>query len=171
MRTEEKRFECIDFVKYPPNTNKFEIILGDYEIIQENGKCYAVKKSKYPKTYEECCAVLPYNENLRIYPSFRQGISEHNIKLFEQLDNLRKLIICRDTYWKIAGEQMGLGKPWQPDWLNVEQDKYVLFTHNNAICSNCYVLGHNILAFPTEEMRDVFYENFKDLIEQCKELL
>ena len=26
-------------------------------------------------------------------------------------------------------------------------------------------------AFPTEEMRDAFYENFKDLIEQCKELL
>ena len=27
------------------------------------------------------------------------------------------------------------------------------------------------LSFPTEEMRDAFYENFKDLIEQCKELL
>lgn len=27
------------------------------------------------------------------------------------------------------------------------------------------------LAFPTAEMRDTFYENFKDLIEQCKELL
>ena len=31
---------------------------------------------------------------------------------------------------------------------------------------------HNIiLTFPTEEMRDTFYENFKELIEQCKELL
>jgi hypothetical protein len=66
---------------------------------------------------------------------------------------------------------MGLGKPWKPDWLDIEQDKYVLFTHNNVICSNRYVLGHNILAFPTEEMRDAFYENFKDWIEQCKELL
>ena len=28
-----------------------------------------------------------------------------------------------------------------------------------------------ILAFPTAEMCDVFYENFKDLINQCKELL
>ena len=25
--------------------------------------------------------------------------------------------------------------------------------------------------FPTAEMRDVFYENFKELIEKCKELL
>jgi hypothetical protein len=83
----------------------------------------------------------------------------------------QKLLICRDAYWKIAGKEMGLGKPWEPDWLNGEQDKYVLFTHNNAICSNRYVLGHNILAFPTEEMRDIFFENFKDLIDECKELL
>jgi hypothetical protein len=28
-----------------------------------------------------------------------------------------------------------------------------------------------ILAFPTVEMRDTFYENFKELIDECKELL
>lgn len=28
-----------------------------------------------------------------------------------------------------------------------------------------------ILDFPTKEMRDTFYENFKELIEECKELL
>ena len=28
-----------------------------------------------------------------------------------------------------------------------------------------------LLAFPTKEMRDAFYENFKEEIEQCKELL
>ena len=28
-----------------------------------------------------------------------------------------------------------------------------------------------ILTFPTEEMRNAFYENFKELIEICKELL
>ena len=30
---------------------------------------------------------------------------------------------------------------------------------------------HCLLVFPTKEMRDTFYKNFKDLIEQCKELL
>ena len=66
---------------------------------------------------------------------------------------------------------MGLGKPWEPDWPNVKQDKYVIFTDNNAIRTELYVLGHKVLAFPTEEIRDIFYENFKDLIEKCKELL
>jgi hypothetical protein len=82
-----------------------------------------------------------------------------------------KLIVARNIYWKIAGEQMGLGKPWEPDWLNTEQDKFVLYTHDNVICLNRFVLGHNVLAFPTEEMRDAFFENFKDLIELVKELL
>ena len=31
--------------------------------------------------------------------------------------------------------------------------------------------SNTILAFPTKEMRDAFYENFEDLIENCKELL
>jgi hypothetical protein len=30
---------------------------------------------------------------------------------------------------------------------------------------------NRILVFPTEEMRDAFYENFKDLIEKCKKFL
>lgn len=119
-------------------------------------------KPQYPKTYEECCDVIGLHQlELPIALGYKAEI----------IETLQQLLICRDAYWKIAGEQMGLDKPWEPDWLNVEQDKYVLFTHNNAICSNRYVLGHNILAFPTEEMRDAFYENFKELIETCKELL
>jgi hypothetical protein len=66
---------------------------------------------------------------------------------------------------------MGLGKPWEHDWSNKEQSKYVIYTSGNAICVCRFVLGHNVLAFPTAEMRDAFLENFKDLIELCKELL
>ena len=41
----------------------------------------------------------------------------------------------------------------------------------NTIGKGKWYTDNKILAFPTEEMRDAFYENFKDLIEQCKELL
>ena len=136
----------------------------DYEIIEVNGKYYAVKKKpQYPKTFIEV---------LNFWHPDRQLEDDYQRCYKKDLvEKLQDLLYARGAYWKIAGEQMGLGKPWEPDWLNVEQDKYVLFTHNNAICSNCYVLGHNILAFPTAEMRDAFYENFKDLINQTKELL
>ena len=169
---QEPTKECIDFAKHPPLTDKLEIILGNYEIVQENGKCYAVRKSpKYPKTYEECCTILQYNDQLKVYPPFRNGIDKYSTRLFDQLENLRKLKICLDTYREIAGKELGLGKPWEPDWKDVDQDKYVIYTDGNTICTNCFYLGHNILAFPTKEMRDIFYENFRDLIEQCKELL
>lgn len=121
------------------------------------------KQPKSPKAYDECLEILGYNTSHTI--PMNHGHKGSLIMKFQ------RLLICRDAYWKIAGELMGLGKPWEPDWLNAEQDKYVLFTHNNAICSNRYVLGHNILAFPTFETRDAFYENFKELINETKELL
>ena len=47
-----------------------------------------------------------------------------------------------------------------------------LINNNGNIYTYEYHGSNNVLlAFPTEEMRDAFYENFKDLIEQCKELL
>ena len=65
---------------------------------------------------------------------------------------------------------MGLGKPWEPDWKN-EDDKFIIQTYDNEVGCWSVIATHRILAFPTAEMRDVFYENFKSEIEICKELL
>jgi hypothetical protein len=70
---------------------------------------------------------------------------------------------------------MGLGKPWEPDWKDESESKYVICMMNNEvsrhISRHISTHIHFDLAFPTEEMRDAFYENFKYLIESCKELL
>ena len=118
------------------------------------------KQPHYPKTYKECCDIL------------HEYITQPNITgyKYELLHNLRKLIICRDAYWKIAGEQMGLGKPWEPDLEN--KDLYCLYNCCGQIIKSMTLAAFNkILIFPTEEMRDTFDENFQDLIESCKELL
>ena len=152
----------IDLTRELCIANEVEVILGDYEFVLKDGKTYfAKKKPQYPKTYEECAQILLERA------SVRNDIGHKG----DLLIALQRLLVCRDAYWKIAGEQMGLGEPWKPDWLNTEQDKFVLYTHNNVICLNRFVLGHNVLAFPTAEMRDAFLENFKELIESCKELL
>ena len=124
--------------------------------------CNAVnKKPKYPTNYKECCELLSLGEKGRLHT---KGYKAELIIRFQQL------LICRDAYWKIAGEQMGLGKSWEPDW-NWREYKFCIgiiydeIERFNAGSQNC------MLAFPTEEMRDAFYENFKVLIEQCKELL
>lgn len=129
--------------------------------IDDDNKVVLTKKQpQYPKTYVECAKILDCFSAVYI-DGYKNNL----------LEKLQELLICRDAYWKIAGEQMGLGEPWKPDWLNTEQDKYVLYTHDNVICLNRFVLGHNVLAFPTAEMRDAFLENFKELINETKELL
>lgn len=157
--------------------NKLQKMSSESALQTINDLYGELHKPQYPKTYAECCDILsisPYY-NLR-YHTYEYGYSEFTTidklcSLQDKLNILGKLLICRDAYWKMAGEQMGLGEPWKPNWLNTEQDKFILYTHNNVICSNRFVLGHNVLAFPTKEMRDIFYENFKDLIEQCKDFL
>ena len=134
-------------------------------------------KPQYPKTYDECCDILNI-ETKRIidycddYLGYRD-ITQYDINLLTQLRNLRKLRICRDVYWKIAGEEMGLDKPWEPDWgENDGGYRYCIRNRSNKIVLSNEYLGENyILSFPTAEMRDEFYKNFKELIESCKELL
>lgn len=147
--------------------NEIEIILNNYEIEVRDGKTYAIlKKKKYPQSYEECCKVLGIVDNKS---SLWHGYRSVQLKIFQ------KLIICRDAYWKLAGDEMGLGNPWEPDYSgtfwNGTPIKYVIYNIGTHIVKEKKSSPNHILSFPTIEMRDAFYENFKDLIEDCKELL
>ena len=116
-----------------------------------------ITKPKYPKTYEECCKVLEINPALELK---KQVIVGWNIKL---LCNLQQLLICRDAYWKIAGD-------WKPTW-NTPEEQYCIVNVDNKVVFYPATTLNKVLTFPTEEMRDAFYENYKNLIESCKELL
>ena len=139
-------------------------------------------KPQYPKIYEECCQVLMGKTD---FQDFELVLTRYAITRSEEnsispcppyislINNFYKLLICRDAYWKIAGEQMGLDKPWEPDWgENDGGYRYCIRNRSNKIVLSNEWLGENyILSFPTAEMRDEFFENFKELIEECKELL
>ena len=100
----------------------------------------------YPKTYEECCKGLGFEEMNRFRPFIQ-------------------LLRCRDAYWKIAD--------WKPT-KDDDGETFSLFYNRSSDkidkCDGLYETNA-ILDFPTEEMRDAFYVNFKELIYQCKELL
>ena len=138
-----------------------------YQFKDENGnvinaqKIVLEKKGKeYPKTYEECCKVLGIDT---------LGHSADGYK-WEILSTFQNLLICRDAYWKIAGEKMGLGKPWKPNDSS-GYCTYAILRHTGHIRKSRPYADSELLEFPTEAMRDAFYENFKDEIEICKELL
>lgn len=136
------------------------------------------KKPVYPKTYAECAKIM----NCPIDgPSGWLFNFDANIKdtYYRKIDILMgkfiRLRICRDAYWKIYGEQMGLDGPWKANFTQGSGIKYnILFANGEVIWNRLECEGiicSRVLAFPTPEIRDIFYENFKDLIEECKELL
>lgn len=130
------------------------------------------EKRAYPTNYQECFEVMygktsPYDKQIVVKNEGYKG---------DAITSLQKLIFCRDAYWKIAGEEMGLGKPWKPDYNEESYEqgspiKYVIYYTGTHITKGQKCTPSYILAFPTPEMRDAFYENFKEEIESCKELL
>ena len=138
-----------------------------YHFTDENGNVISatkilIKKNSptYPKTYKECCDVL----GIDTMDNDAEGYK------YLLLIQFQELIIARDAYWKIAGDYLELDKPWEPDW-NWCEYKFCIGTIHDEI-EKFHAGNQNcILAFPTEEMRDEFHNNFKNLIEQCKELL
>ena len=158
------------FVKaiIPPEGYQFKDENGN--VIDTHKIVLEKKKKEYPKTYEECLSILQIKgyDIIAYVPSW----TEYEKTLYQQVLKLRELIICRDAYWKIMGEEMGLGKLWE---LSIGTPIYYIY-YNRTVgtIKNDYaddIQGNIILAFPTEEMRDQFYNNFNKEIEICKNLL
>lgn len=153
--------------------SKTDIIINGENLIAPNGYTienvtrnnnrliveYIKNKPQYPKTYKECCDVL----GIGTMDNDAQGYKADDIIRFQEL------LIARDTYWKIAGEELGLSEPWKPNFG--ENFIYAISAFYGTIQKTMVTGGRGILLFPTEEMRDAFYENFKNLIEKCKEFL
>jgi hypothetical protein len=134
---------------------------------------FVKKQPQYPKTYEECCRIMGFNSNTLKWNNFF-NINKDTHPYIKHFDNLIesfcKLLICRDAYWKIIGEQWGWDNPWKPIYTD-ETIKYSITTHKNSLDFNGTIERNYVLIFPTKEIRNIFYENFKNLIEACKELL
>lgn len=161
----DEMFECGDeeFAAKVLNIKDEIIVPDNCEVWDDQGN--VIKTSKiiirevkktYPNTINDCYNLLEDDEL----------VSPTLMRKFQELIN------ARNSYWKIAGEEMGLGKSWKPDWLNDDVVKHII-SHDGKTYGTRG--GRNyinyILAFPTEEMRDMFYKNFKKEIEECKEFL
>ena len=156
---DEKLLPEIDLTGYCKE--KYLVRMGNYEIKEINGQTYAVRR-KFPKTFEECWEVLGLTVDSILDTTVENGTKMYGSELW----GLYKLLICRDAYWKLCGN-------WKPDWKNMYQDRWIIYVS----CGNVYKSEikkeqcNFILVFPTEEARDIFYDNFKSDIEYIKELL
>ena len=141
-----------------------------YEIDKENStfeKIVFKKINELPKTWEDLKYISGY------YISNCYGIKHSSLincckyaknifptkELAEAALALAQLLQLRDRY---NGDNKG---------FIFSKDNYCLAVCNSGIFKDWSVHTQKVLAFRTKELRDEFYENFKDLIEIAKPLL
>ena len=169
--TEPIMIECVkDFGVSLPEGYIFKDENGN--VINATKIVLEKKEKSYPKTYEECCKTLDFcgDYTLTTYDADCTGKKEV-YGILQKVNSLTRLLICRSAYWKLYGEETGLGKPWEPDWNDASCSKYIIDCFGGEICKGITAKQNTIFAFPTEEMRDSFKENFDPDIEICKEFL
>lgn len=142
--------QVIDKFDIIPNeswNDKVELkISGKYELVNEDGKVFLVKKKPMlPTSLSECDALI-----------------EDKTPVDYIMSKLRELVICRNAYWKLL--------EWTPNLLD-QTTKYTIENHHMFLTKAATTNDNTLLMFPTEESRDFFYETFNDLLITCIECL
>lgn len=153
-------------------TKEFKIqVPKGYEIDKEKSTFEKIvfKRKELPKSWEDLMTVkgycvstyskiedcseefYTYKENKNIFPTKEEA---------EACLALAQLCQLRDRY----------NDGWKPNWDD-GGEKHCVYFHDNEINSAYTYSSHRVLTFKTQELRDKFLENFKDLIETAKPLL
>ena len=153
---------CID-LRNKTFDEKVELILGGkYEVQIEDGRTFIVKKKDepmvYPQSFEECCDILQINQTHSLFSIFGNEYKKNSLVA------LQRLLVRLHAYWHLA-------ENWKPDWTDENSTKWVICRKGNKIVTDIAFKNYKLLAFPTEEMRNVFLDNFKFLIEECMDLI
>lgn len=150
-----------------------------YEVDKENSTLELIKfkpvKIQLPTTWEEFCETHPikqgesYINNTSIINLLNIGhrnpttdkIILPSLECAKAMLALCQLIQLRKCY----------NDGWEPDWTNGNEYKYTIYCTYGKIVIGIHNVTYFILSFKTKELRDTFFENFKDLIETAKPLL
>lgn len=139
-------------------TKTIEIPYGyEFDRVEEGEVILKKKEVVLPKNYTECLDSIKFDSFSQFY--LNVPVPQGMVK---PINSLCKLLICRNAWWVQLG--------WKPDWKDPHA-KYIITTTRGIIDLCDTNVFNTILAFPTNEVRDQFYEAFKDLIEEAKELL
>ena len=126
-------------------------------------------KKELPKTWQELEKISGYyvQGNSEIVKSSNYYAEDGNQNIFATKDQaeasiaLAMLSQLREVYR--AG--------WKPDWTDGYQGKYCIDFFKNKIETNVYARLGSFLSFQSEEIQDLFLENFRELIEKAKPLM
>ena len=145
-----------------------------YEIDKEqsNEQQIVLKKieNKRVRSWNEYCKKMEgkdsycFSTNWKIYSSTfgrMPALSE-----FEDKEDTQALV----AFVKLLKMRKDWVGNWKPDWTKIGY-KFTIITQDNNVCRGTNSDIGRSISFPTVEMRDEFFDTFKDLLEQAKSLL
>ena len=119
--------------------------------------------SEFVKKY---CGVCGYSYNITANMITR---SETPIYTEDQLTPYEaKALAAFSKLLKLRRDWIGT---WNPDWSNGSVRKYYIEVRNNEFYIDYHYIYSRTFSFPTKEMAEEFLECFKDLFEECKDLI
>lgn len=110
------------------------------------------------KTYEEALEWLEKNSKDRVIYADEAYVSEEYEFAFEAL---KKLIVLRDYY----------NEGCQPDYSGKGDWKFCIVNYADILSKNTTLNISKVMIFKTEEIRDKFFEEQKELLKIAKPLL
>lgn len=129
-------------------------------------------KSLRPKTWQEYCVKMNgknsyYINNTRcgVIPS-KFGIDP----IISEFDN-KEDAEAFSAYSKLLKLRKDWIGEWKSNWANNYQKKYIICNYSDIVAKDTVITASHGLSFPTPEMRDEFFDCFKDYLEQAKTLI
>lgn len=156
-------------------TIEIEVPDGKKAIWKDGKVVFEDAERQLPKTWEEFCDQNKIKEGESFIndccyireanPYKRHGSYDRNIlpskQAAEQHLALMQLHQLRDCY----------RQGWVPDWENYKSDKYCVISTDTNCAINLNQSLCRFLAFQSKEIAGEFLTNFRDLIEQVKDLI
>ena len=155
-------------------TIEIEVPDGYKAVYNEETQKVEIVRMELPKTWEEYCKQNPIvdweyfiNERSEIGEIRKREKNPETDKstiqtkdMAEAFIALMQLVQLRDCY----------RQGWTPNWSQPYK-RYCIYCEYNRVFPFDNTFNSRVLSFQSKEIRDEFLKNFKDLIEQAKELI
>ena len=141
----------------------------EYQIDIQQAKKLGILKEKDArcKSWKEFCE--KYKNELG-YESDSKFLSIDKKLLETDYQCTKKEAIAINAFSKLLKLRRDWIGTWEPDWY-IAEDKYCIVVKDTHINVSCFSAIQHTFSFPTRKMAEEFLKCFKDLFEQCKNLI
>ena len=137
-------------------------------------------KDALPKTWKEFCKYNNVKE-LECFIAFDSTIkhtpAQSHLKVHRDSNEDRNLLVTEESakahlaLMQLEQLRDCYRNGWVPDWTDARTSKYTIYSVNGRLEKHGVYQERRFISFQTQELRDKFLNNFKDLIEEAKDLI